>query len=150
MATQASTSTAPSLGGTTWTWLCFPVPQANLSAGTRDPTMGYPSFSSTKQYSSALECVYLFWVREGASHQDKCRPCPASPQQLGVRQGLRHLVRIFRATSLRRHLPTLLRSEKAREKLMGELQRHCWANPLLPIPAILQRLEGKILQGVLY
>ena len=66
----------------------------------------------------------FFWVRKGASHGDQCCPCPASPQQLGVRQGLRYLVRVLRATPRSGHLPSLLQGEEAREKLMGELQRH--------------------------
>ena len=62
-------------------------------------------------------------VREGAPHRNLCGLYLATPQQLGLREGVRHSVQPSRAHPFGERLPPLLRGQEPREKPLGKLQR---------------------------
>ena len=51
---------------------------------------------------------------KGAAHRNQHRPCPASSQQLGLREGFSNSLRVFRHPLLRGCLSSFFRGEETR------------------------------------
>ena len=149
MTGQASTNIVPLLGGTMRTFLYSTVSQASMCVGMRGPTTGPLLLLLPDGLQTHWDAPAFHWIRTGTLNEDQCCPRPASPQQLGFRKGVRHLVRILWTNPLRRHLPSLLRGEEAGKEPLGELQQHCWEDRPNLVPTILQGVEGQILQSML-
>ena len=64
-------------------------------------------------------------LREGVACRGQCGPCPTTSKWLGLRKGLSNLVWVLGHPTVGGRFSSLLQSEKAREKTLGELFWGC-------------------------